>query len=509
MPLIEVDQVTKRFGATLALDRASFKLDHGEVHAVIGENGAGKSTLMNVLAGSLKPDSGSITLEGKAYRPANPQEARGQGIALIHQEISLCPHLTVAENVSLGREPARAGWIDRQKLRRRTLDVLESFHHPEIHPGRPVRELSIAARQVVEICRALAAKARIILMDEPTSSLQRSDVEHLFSLISTLRSQGVSVIYISHQLEEVREIADRYTVLRDGTTAGSGCVKSVTDRDLISLMVGRPIENLYPPRKRKPSGEIILGARDLVALPEVRHASFQLRRGEVLGLAGLIGSGRTNLVRALFGLQPVTSGSLWLRSRQVAALAAQPSKRIAEGFGYLSEDRQGEGLARSLSVADNVTCTRYSACSKRGWLDIGKQQNLAQEWISNLSVKARSPSQQTRMLSGGNQQKVALARLLHQESDILLLDEPTRGIDIGSKALVYEVIARCAEQEKAVLLVSSYLPELFGMCDRLAVMCRGRLTPARPAGEWTPESVMCAAIGQDEGSGEPHKEAGR
>jgi ribose transport system ATP-binding protein len=494
MALIELTNTSKRYGATVALDRVNFQLLKGEVHALIGENGAGKSTLMNVLAGATKPDAGSMTLEGRPYKPSSPLDARRHGMALIHQELSLCPHLTVAENILLGIEPARAGWYDHQAARRRTLEVLESFHHPEIRPERRVSELSVAARQVVEICRAMAARANIILMDEPTSSLQRQDVDHLFSLIRRLRQDGVSVIYISHFLEEVREIADRYTVLRDGRSMSTGSLDSTSDEELVAQMVGRPVETLYPHRQSPPSPEVILEVRHLVA-PGVKHASFELRRGEVFGIAGLMGAGRTELVRALFGLEPIESGTVLMRSKPVPLGSASPSRRIAQGFGYLSEDRGGEGLALSLSIADNITLTRFSTCSQMGWLNVTRQREQTIDWIKKLSIKAGHPSQPARALSGGNQQKVALARLLHQDVDILLLDEPTRGIDIGSKAQIYEVIAGCAGAQKAVLFISSYLPELFGMCDRLAVMSRGRLSPSRPISEWTPESVLQTAIG--------------
>ena len=493
MSLIELNNISKHYGATVALDSVNFQLLKGEVHALIGENGAGKSTLMNVLAGLTQPDTGSMSIEGEPYSPASPLDARRHGIALIHQELSLCPDLTVAENILLGAEPSRAGWLNHRASKRQTLDALKNFHHPEIRPDRRVSELSIAARQVVEICRALAARASIILMDEPTSSLQRQDIESLFALIRHLRQQGISVIYISHFLEEVREIADRFTVLRDGKSISTGRIELISDEQLIAQMVGRPVENLYPKCPGSSYGEVLLEVRELVARG-LKRISFELRRGEIFGIAGLMGAGRTELVRALFGLEPIESGSIRLHPHSNATRWVAPARRISQGVGYLSEDRNGEGLALTLSVADNITLTRFQTCSRWGWLDVGKQQQQATELIRRLSIKARSSSQPTGSLSGGNQQKVALARLLHQDSDILLLDEPTRGIDIGSKAQIYEAIARAAASNKAVLFVSSYLPELFGMCDRLSVMSRGRLSPGRPISEWTPESVMQAAI---------------
>jgi ribose transport system ATP-binding protein len=502
MNSLSLSNMEKRFGPTVALDGVSLQLREGEVHALIGENGAGKSTLMNVLAGALRPDRGEMSVEGRAYVPAKPLDARLNGIALIHQELSLCPHLSVAENIMMGLEPSRVGWLNRKKLHDRTREVLETFPHPEIRPETKVAELSVAARQIVEICRSIAARARIILMDEPTSSLQREDVKHLFGLIRKLRSEGLSVIYISHFLEEVREIADSFTVLRDGKSVATGDIASTTDEELITQMVGRPVENLFPRRPAEAFEEIntILEVKDLAAQPGLQSASFQLRRGEILGVAGLMGSGRTQLVRAIFGLDEAQSGTIVLKGKASSARGGFPVMRLFQGLGYLSEDRKGEGLGITLSVADNVTMTRFSSCSRRGWLNLSRQRQQANSQVESLGIKARSVGQAVKTLSGGNQQKVALARLLHQEADVLLLDEPTRGIDIGSKVQVYETIARCAAANKGVLMVSSYLPELFGMCDRLAVMSRGRLSEARPIEEWTPESVMQTAIGTGENS---------
>jgi ribose transport system ATP-binding protein len=500
--MLALSDISKRFGPTVALDGVDLKLDRGQVHALIGENGAGKSTLMNIVAGALEPDRGRMFLERAPYAPTTPLVARQRGIALIHQELSLCPHLSVAENILLGSEQARWGWIDRDRSRARALEVLEAFHHPEIRPDRRVADLPLAARQVVEICRAIAARAGVILMDEPTSSLQREDVDRLFALIRRLRSEGIGLIYISHFLEEVREIADSFTVLRDGRSVATGPLESTTDDQLIAHMVGRSIENLFPPRRRGEPGGVVLEVRELSAPPAVKQASFELRAGEILGIAGLMGSGRTELVRALFGLDQIRSGAVRVGPGPAPVHRRTPSWSLSHGVGYLSEDRKGEGLAVALSVADNVTLARHASCSRWGWLDLAKQRKQTARWIGELSIKAREPSQPVKTLSGGNQQKVALARLLHQDANILLLDEPTRGIDIGSKVQIYDTIERAAEAGKAVLMISSYLPELFGLCDRLAVMSRGTLSRARPINEWTPESVLQVAIGgSDAGEG--------
>jgi ribose transport system ATP-binding protein len=499
MPLLHVDGIAKRFGATVALDGVTFALESGQVHALIGENGAGKSTLMNVLAGGLTADAGTISVDGRPYRPTSPLDARRHGIALIHQELSLCPHMTVAENVLMGCEPVHWGLIEPKLAYAQTAELLSNFPHPELRPHRIVGELPLAAQQVVEICRALASNCRILLMDEPTSSLQRADVERLFALIRRLRAQGLGIVYISHFLEEVREIADVYTVLRDGRSVASGPIVGVTNEQLVSHMVGRPVENLFPHRTRQVADDVALAVKGLAAPAAVRSVSFELRRGEVLGIAGLMGSGRTEMVRAIFGLDPMTGGEVVVTPR---ARASEPRtlrprllhERLRAGIGYLSEDRKGEGLALTMSLADNITLTNFSVCASRGWIRLGEQREHASRWMRAIGVRARTADQPAVTLSGGNQQKVALARLLHQQCDILLLDEPTRGIDIGSKAQIYEVIARAADEGKAVLFVSSYLPELFGLCDRLAVMRRGRLSEARPTSEWTPESVLHAAI---------------
>jgi ribose transport system ATP-binding protein len=491
-PLLRLEGIHKRFGPTLALDGVSFALDASQVHALIGENGAGKSTLMNVLAGALQPDSGRMELAGSPYAPSSPHDASRAGIALIHQELSLCPHLTVAENILLGREPSRWGLFQRTEAERLALDVLQSFTHPDLRPNRLVGELPLAAQQVVEICRAIASRARIILMDEPTSSLQRDDVQHLFALIGRLKREGLGVIYISHFLEEVREIADVFTVLRDGRSVASGAIAGVSNAQLVAQMVGRSVDQLFPDRQDAGAGAVVLDVQDLEAPPVVKQASFALRRGEVLGIAGLMGSGRTELVRALFGLAPVASGAVRIAGAAVL-LNDRPSHRIVQRVGYLSEDRKGEGLALPMSVADNVTLTGFASCAPGGWLRPGVQRAQTKRWIGELAIKVHDPDQAVATLSGGNQQKVALGRLLHQDAEVLLLDEPTRGVDIGSKAQIYEVIAASAARGKAVLMISSYLPELFGVCDRLAVMSRGRLSPARPIQEWTPELVLHAA----------------
>ena len=497
MTLLQLNGIRKSFGATQALAGVDLEVRKGEVHALIGENGAGKSTLLNILSGAFAPDAGKMRLEDQEYVPADPEAARIHGIAHIHQELSLCPHLSVAENILLGVEPARRGWLDPEALQQRALEVLRGFEQPAIRPDRPVASLSLAARQVVEISRALAQHPKLILMDEPTSSLQRSDVDRLFASVRRLRDAGISVIYISHFLEEVREICDRFTVLRDGASVLAGTLNDVPDGKIITAMVGRSVDSMYPKRSSSPSKQAVLEVRHLSSPPAVREASFLLYRGEVLGIAGLIGSGRTEMVRSLLGLLPAKTGEITIGKDSLSAAKSRSRLQwmMTREVGYLSEDRKGEGLALTLSIADNVTMTNFSSCSNWTWIDLELQTKQTESWLKRLGVKAKGPEARVVTLSGGNQQKIAMLRMLHQGASIILMDEPTRGVDVGSKSQIYEAIAEMAASGKSVLMVSSYLPELFGVCDRLAVMVRGGLSPARPIGEWTPESVLETAIG--------------
>jgi ribose transport system ATP-binding protein len=476
--ILELRGLAKRFGATVALDGVDLCLRAGEVHALIGENGAGKSTLLNILSGLLGSDAGTMTIDGAPYAPASAVDARRRGIAHIHQELALCPHLSVAENILLGAEGS-SFVLQRDALNARARQLLEEFGRGEIDPRTRTGALWLADRQVVEICRALAADARIVLMDEPTSSLQRANIERLFRLIRRLRERGMAIIYISHFLEEVREIADRYTVLRDGKSVRAGELRDVSDAELIAAMVGRSVDHLFPMPAPAPESPVVLRATNLASPPRLHNATFELRRGEILGIAGLIGSGRTDLIRALFGLQRITNGTIETRAT----------------FGYLSEDRKSEGLALPLSIADNVTLSRLRAVARHGWIDRRKQDRAAEEVMQRLRIKAPHPRTPVARLSGGNQQKVAVGRLLHHDPDVLLLDEPARGVDVGSKRDIFEEIVRLARAGKAILMVSSYLPELLGVCDRIAVMSRGRLSPARATAEWTPDSIMEIAVG--------------
>ena len=490
--------IRKRFGATPALDGVGFEVRAGEIHALVGENGAGKSTLMKILSGAEKPDEGEILLDGEHFSPADPLAARRAGVAMIYQELSLAGHLTVEENISLGVETSVAGVVRRRGARAGAAEALAQLGHPEIPLDRPVRFLPIGARQVVEVARAMVSGCGVLILDEPTSSLGRKDVGRLFGLLRRLKARGHAIVYISHFLEEVKEVADRFTVLRDGLAVGSGEAGSATAEQIAGMMVGRRIERLYP-RSKRVSGEAVMTVDGLAGVAKPSSAGFELSRGEVFGIAGLVGAGRTELLRTLFGLERASRGTV-----RVGAFsgAATPHQRLAQGVGLLSEDRKGEGLALSLSVADNLTLSRMSGMGPAGCVLPSRQHATAGRWVRRLDVRCRSTRQQARDLSGGNQQKLALARLLYHDVDVLLLDEPTRGVDVASKAQIYRLIDALArgavgQRPKAVLMVSSYLPELLGICDRVAVMTRGVLGPARPAGEWTEHELLLAATGQE------------
>lgn len=494
MSLLEMRNVVKRFGATTALAGVTFRAEAGQVLALIGENGAGKSTLMKVLSGAIAADEGEMLLEGRPYRPAGPLRARAAGVAMIYQELNLAPELSVEDNIMLGREQHSAGLLRRGRQKPIIQDALARLGHADLPLATPVGRLSVGRQQLVEIARALAHQARVIVFDEPTSSLTAADVKRLFAVIRRLREQGVCVIYISHFLEEVREICDRYAVLRDGFSVGAGEVSGASDADLVRLMVGRDVDELFPHTPHTP-GEVLLDVDGLTADAAFGGVSFQVRRGEVFGLAGLVGAGRTEVLRAVYGLDAVRGGAV-----RIGGVRPQrgPKGRIAAGAAVVSEDRKSEGLAQDLSINDNVTLSRLAPYSRFGALALGRRRRAVKELIDQFGVKAASSEQPIGQLSGGNQQKAALARLLHQRADLMLLDEPTRGIDVGAKADVYRWIGRWAAEGKAVLFVSSYLPELLAMCDTIGVMSRGRLKEVRPRSAWTEDEVLAVSLGDVE-----------
>jgi ribose transport system ATP-binding protein len=487
--------IRKAFGATVALDGVDLEVSPGEVCALVGQNGAGKSTLMAILAGALAQDAGEMELDGSAYRPRSPLEARRAGVQMIYQELSLAPHLSVAENVVLGMEPARLGLVKWDDARERARRALAELGHPEIAPEAPVATLSVAGQQLVEIARALAVGCRVLVLDEPTSSLARDDTRRLFELLTRLKAQGHAIVYISHFLEEVKQVAERFVVLRDGRKAGGGRTADASPREIVAMMVGSAVGEVYP-RSARSRGERVLEVEGLGP----GSVPLTLHRGEVVGIAGLLGAGRTWLLRSVFGLEPVRQGRVRVKSIEGFH---SPARRWQQGVGFLSEDRKDEGLALGLSVADNVTLSRLAGLGPGPLVWPESQEAAAARVIDRLAIRCRGPRQPVRELSGGNQQKVALARLLHHDVDVFLLDEPTRGIDVASKAQIYAVIDAlvadpgAGRPARAVLLVSSYFPELLGLCDRVAVMCRRRLGEARPASELDEHRLILEAAGTE------------
>ena len=488
--LLEMRGISKRFGPTQALDDVTLVVQAGEVLALIGENGAGKSTLLKVLSGAHRADAGSIKIEGKSYLPRGPQAAREAGIAMIYQELNLAPDLSVEDNILLGLRGSVGGLLIRERQRDRVRQALDDVGLADLAPTEIVGEQSVATQQLIEVARALASDAKMILFDEPTSSLPQRDVQRLFEIIERLKQRGLGLVYISHFLEEVRRVADVYSVLRDGRHVDSGRIDDVTDPEIVSKMVGRNVDDLFPVVPHQP-GQKRVSVRHLQGDPYPRQVSVELREGEIFGVAGLVGSGRTELCRALFGLDPKDGGEVRVDGRRVYASVGM---RMRAGLGLLSEDRKGEGLAQDLSIGENITLGNLKKYTWMGLLRYAKRDGVAEDLMKQMEVKAHSSHQAVAELSGGNQQKVAIARILHQEAEILLMDEPTKGIDVGTKAEIYRMMGGLASQGRTVVFVSSYLPELLAVCDRIGVMARGEMKEVRAAADWTEDEVMVAAI---------------
>ena len=492
--LLEIRGVSKRFGPTIALDDVSLSVEAGKVLALIGENGAGKSTLLKTLSGAHRADSGQMFLDGAAYRPQGPHDARKLGVAMIYQELNLAHELSVEDNIMLGHSGSGGGFLIRDWQRDKVRDALQSVGLDDLDPRATVGRQSVATQQLIEIARALVSNARIILFDEPTSSLPQKDVTRLFEIIRRLKQDGIGIVYISHFLEEVREVSDNYSVLRDGSHVGSGVIDDVSDEQIVSLMVGRDIDNLFPTIPHEP-GEPYVQVDRLRGTPYPRSVSVHLRRGEIFGVAGLVGAGRTELLRSIFALDNTTAGSVAVDGAKIAKSVAA---RKRAGFGLLSEDRKSEGLAQDLSIIENTTMGQLSAYSTLGVVNLRQRDRDATALMKKVEVKAHSGNQSVSELSGGNQQKVAIARILHQEAEILMLDEPTKGIDVGTKAEIYRMMGQLAAEGRTVVFVSSYLPELLAVCDRIGVMTRGALREVRDASDWTEDEVMAVAISLDE-----------
>ena len=488
-PLVRMRDIHKAFGPVKVLEGVAFELLPGEVHALMGENGAGKSTLMKILTGIYAPDSGSIEVDGQPVSITSPADAEKHGIAIIHQELNLIPSLSVADNLFLGRELHRFGLLDRKSMAIRAKEWLARVGMERLDPGTLVERLSVGQQQMVEIARALGQKARVLIMDEPTAALTERETNTLFALIRELRAQGTGIVYVSHRMEEIFAICDRISVLRDGQFVGTRPIPGLAFDEVVKMMVGRTLDARYP--QRTPNiGSIRLTAEHIGG-GIVHDVSFELHAGEVLGVAGLMGAGRTELARLLFGLDKLEAGRVTLDGKVVTPKT--PSEAIHAGFGFVTEDRKAQGLVLDMSLRENVSLPRVPA--RAGLVDRPAEKKQTRGLIDALKIRTRDMELDVRALSGGNQQKVVLAKWLALKPRVLILDEPTRGVDVGGKAEIYHIINQLAEQGVAILMISSELPEVLAMSDRILVMHEGHATALLDAHGATQEAVMTAATG--------------
>lgn len=496
-PIVEIRDVSKSFAGVRALDRVQFELLPGEIHALMGENGAGKSTLMKILAGIYPRDAGEIRVDGQAVEFSSPREAQRLGIGIVHQELNLMNHLTVAQNIFIGREPRRH-WgltLDEVALNDQARRIFQRLNL-DLDPTLPVGELTVARQQMVEIAKALSFDSRALIMDEPTAALNNEEVADLFTLLRQLRSEGVGIVYISHKMDELRRIADRVTVMRDGQYISTVPMATTSVDTLISMMVGRQLDQTAAERPDTSGNEVMLEVRSLCRKGVIQDVSFTLRRGEILGFAGLMGAGRTEVARAVFGADPVDSGEIRLRGEPVTIRTPEQAVRL--GIGYLSEDRKRYGLAVSMTVETNVTMASLPRFTRTaGLLDRPAMRQAAEGFVGRLGIRTPSVDQEVRLLSGGNQQKVVIAKWLLRDCEILFFDEPTRGIDVGAKSEIYKLLNALAAQGKAIVVISSELPEVLRLAHRVVVMCEGRVTGELTADAATQEGIMQLATRRD------------
>jgi rhamnose transport system ATP-binding protein len=496
-PVVALRDVDKHFGAVAALRRAQLELRAGEVHALVGENGAGKSTIVKILAGVHQPDSGQVLLNGEPVEFGNAAAAQAAGIAVIYQEPTLFPDLSVAENIFMGRHPLRSfRRIDRAAMRDHAAALFERLG-VRIDPYRPARGLSIADQQIVEIAKAISLDAEVLVMDEPTAALSGVEVDRLFAVARSLRDAGAAVLFISHRLDEVFALCGRITVMRDGEFVSSDPTTAVTVDDVVRRMVGREVSTLFP-KNGAEVGSAVLEVNGLTRAGVFADVSFDVRSGEIVALAGLVGAGRSEIVRAAFGVDDYDAGEVRVDGKRLPK--GDPAVAMAAGVALVPEDRRQQGLIMELSVTRNATVTRRKALSRWGLLTSGRERNSALEWIDRLRVKAGSIDNPVSTLSGGNQQKVVIAKWLATQPRVLIVDEPTRGIDIGTKAEVHRLLSELANDGVAVLMVSSELPEVLGMADRVLVVHEGRLVANMARSEANEESIMYAATGEERGS---------
>lgn len=490
--LLQVRNLSKSFVGVKALDQVQLDLKKGEVHAVMGENGAGKSTFMKILMGLLSPDSGEIWLEGEVLKNADVNETLKRGISMIHQEMLVVPELTVAQNIFLGREKTNwlPFWLDDAHTNAQAEAILQQMG-VDIAPTTLLKHLSVAEMQMVEIAKAISNNAKVIIMDEPTSAISDKEVATLFKIIKDLKQQGVGILYISHKMDEIFQISDTITVLRDGQYIGTKPASDLDQPTLISMMVGREITNLFPeivPSK----GEVVLSVKQLTRQGVFSDITFEIRKGEVLGLAGLMGAGRTEVARAIFGLDRYDGGEIQLKGQTVHIHS--PAQAIGLGIGYVSEDRKGLGFIPAMTIQDNITLSSLPQHAKAGWVMTDSEETVATRMMQNLRIKATGTAQKVSHLSGGNQQKVVIAKVLQAAPDVVILDEPTRGIDIGAKFEIYKLIHDLTTQGIAVVMISSELPEILGLSHRILVLSKGKQTALLSNTEATQDTIMKFAM---------------
>jgi len=496
-PLIELREITKQFPGVRALDRVSFAVREGEVHALLGENGAGKSTLIKILTGAYQPDSGTILWNGQPVRFADTRQSQSLGIVAIYQELSLYPDLTVAENIFMGHQPrTRAGLVNWKAMTERARAILHELDADDLDVTQPVRGLSVGNQQRIEIAKALSQNARVLIMDEPTAALTQHDVERLFEIVRRLRERGVAIIYISHRLEEVFLLADRVTVLRDGQVVGETLeVNKTNQAELIRMMVGRTLDTFFPKGTAK-VGDTVLEVRNLTCGRAVRNVSFSLKQGEIVGLAGLIGAGRSELAHVLFGITPADSGQILIDGRP--ATIRSPQDAMALGIAYVPEDRKNQGLLTAMNVRENITLAVLRQLLNGVFVNLRAEGRVASEFINTLRIRASSLEQRVNELSGGNQQKVVVAKWLACKPRVLILDEPTRGIDVGAKAEIHRLMSELAQRGMAILMISSELPEILGMSDRILVIRQGQVVAEFDRAHATQEKIIAVAMGAEE-----------
>lgn len=493
VPALEMRHISKQYPGVRALDDVSLTVHEGEIHALLGENGAGKSTLMKILAGAETKDSGEILLSGHTAHIDSPQKAMSLGISIIYQEFNLVPYLSAGENIFLGREPRALlpGFVDFRTLYRRSQEVLDRLG-VRLDAHAPVYRLSVAQQQMVEIAKATSKQARIIIMDEPSATLTEHELQALFTLIRQLKAEGVSIVYISHRLEEVFEICDRATIMRDGHVIATEPVANLTREQIIRLMVGRELKEAIP-KVPAETGPPALSVKHLTRRGVLHDISFEVRQGEILGLAGLVGAGRTETARAIFGADPIDGGTIEVFGKPVRIRS--PQDAIHYGIGLVTEDRKQQGLVLGMAVRENNTLAHLDALATLGFIRMREERQVAEKFRSNLGIKTPSIEQVTQNLSGGNQQKVVLAKWLFTGSKVLIFDEPTRGIDVGAKSEIYKLMNELAAQGVAILMISSELPEVLGMSDRILVMHEGRIMGELSRAEATQEKIMHLATG--------------